>query len=117
EAPLLPVSSRLALAATADGSVDEEVMAESGLPALTRTLQDRVAGRSQHLRLGNLIRVAQTTVEQLSDSACSQLAVIEDDTPQRVKTLQEEQQRLEQLQSSGSVWPRRLEDGLRRIAL
>ncbi len=116
DAPMLAVSSRLALAARdEDGTVDEELGAESGIPELTQQLADRVAGRAQHLRVANLLRLAQTTLSELFTSAQTQLIAVDDTNS--TEALINEQRRLEQLQSSGSTWPRLLEDGLRRIAL
>jgi hypothetical protein len=67
-APIVPVSARLKVAADRakrDGSPDPSLAEESGVPALSDALMRSVVGQVARVRLANLLRLADTVLDEL----------------------------------------------------
>ena len=117
DAPIVPVSSRLAAKSAemrlkGDGALAEELLEESGLRELGDLLRTRVLGRASFLRLANLARASKTAVAVLI-SWQSAAAAGDLDDPELQKALGAELGVLEGFKRDSAHWTTTLDDEFR----
>jgi hypothetical protein len=114
DAPVFPVSSRLkarANRAVADGDADfgKELADESGFPAFIDGLGTRIVGRTQALRMGNLLRAAETIIAGLELPHQAVVAAA-DGSPEARAAFEANQARLQEYAKAASAGLGRLGD-------
>ena len=117
-APLVPVSSFLALRGWEDDDPEERnaLREESGIARLEQVLVDQVVNRSSSLRSANVVRGALASISTLDRRAREQWAALKPDGSSR-KALEEEHLRLQQLQREKVSWSQELDREIRRLTL
>jgi len=117
-APILPVSARLAEAALAQppGPVADELWRESGLADLERTLAERVAARAGVLRGCNVLLASRSGLEALAGLSAARLAMAHGDPTMRAE-IEAERARLADFRRESSGWSHQLGVAVQKIRL
>jgi hypothetical protein len=117
-APILPVSARLAEAALAQppGPVADELWRESGLENLERILEERVAARSGVLRACNILLASRSGLQVLAGLSAARLAMAHGDPVMRAE-IETERARLADFRRESSAWGHRLGAAVQKIRL
>jgi hypothetical protein len=118
DAPLVPVSARVAEAALAQppGPVADELWRESGLADLERVLMERVAARADLLRGCNVLLASRTGLAEVADLAAARLAVARGDPGMRAR-IDAERGRLADFRRESSGWNHKLVAGIQKIKI
>jgi hypothetical protein len=116
-APMIPVSSQLALRATTiEGADSDELWKESGVAELERVLVESVGGRTAKLRAFNLVQSGVTQLSQSDRLLSERLAAA--DSPQKAQEdLQNERERLTELREDRAGWVQQFNGGVQRIGI
>jgi hypothetical protein len=118
DAPIVPVSSFLALRAR-DEEDEEERQAlreESGIAQLEQALTDHVVERASMLRSANVVRGALAAITSLDRRSREEWAALKPDGASR-KALEDEQHRLQHLHREKVTWSQELDREIRKISL
>jgi hypothetical protein len=117
-APILPVSARVAEAALAQppGPVADELWRESGLADLERILAERVAARAGVLRGCNVLLASRSGLEALAGLSAARLAMAHGDPAMRAQ-IEAERARLADFRRESSAWNHRLGATVQKIRL
>lgn len=116
--PVVPVSSRLALAGLQSDDVGDArlLREESGMPALEETLTRYVVERAGVLADANLLRETLRPLAVVDRALSEQVAALETGGSAR-EALVAEQQRLAKLGEDRAEWPRKIDMEVRRLNL
>ena len=117
-APILPVSARVAEAALAQppGAVADGLWRESGLADLERVLAERVAARAGVLRGCNVLLAGRTGLESLAAMSAARLAMASGDPAMRAQ-IEAERARLADFRRESSAWSHQLGAAVQKIRL
>lgn len=120
DSPIVAVSSRLKSRADRTASEDpefgRELADESGVPALVELLTTRVSGRTQALRLGNLLRSAGTIMSALELPHQAVVAAA-DGSPEAIASYESNQAELAGYAKAASAGLGRLSDAFEIVRL
>jgi hypothetical protein len=120
QSPTVAVSSRLKSkadrTADADPEFARELAAESGVATLAELMTTRVSGRTQALRLGNLLRTAETIISELELPHRAVLAA-DDGSPEEIASYQANQVKLEGYAKAASTGLAKLADAFEIVRL
>ncbi len=121
ESPILAVSSRLKtradrLAAEGDPELSRELAAESGFEGVVGQLGNSVLGRTQALRLANLLRTAETVIASLELPHQAIIAMSEG-TPEAQAAFEANQARLQEYVRAASTALTRLSDAFEIVRI
>jgi GTPase Era involved in 16S rRNA processing len=121
EAPVFPVSSRLKAAADrslaqGDAEFARELVEESGFPALADGMAARIVGRTQALRMGNLLRSAETIMAGLELPHQAVVAAA-DGSPEARAAFEANQARLQDYAKAASAGLARLGDAFEIVRI
>jgi hypothetical protein len=119
-APVVPVSSLLALRGLSSGDLDEaqELRQESGVAELEQVIRERVVARATVLRDANAVRAgigSLTGVERTLQEKLVGLGVAGDGNSRAA--LEAERSRLHELQADRSDWLNQLDSEVRKLTL
>lgn len=113
EVPVFPVSVRLAQRALAapDAERSAELLAESGLGPVIDLVCRGVAGRSQVIRMSNLVRLSHCVADTVETSLRARAGEVEGETSaEAAASLDEERRRVEELRDAGTRYQTWLND-------
>jgi Dynamin family len=112
DAPVLPVSARLALAALR--RQDRDLYAESGLPRLVEQLRTGVVDRAEALARASLAHDLTTVTEHLAVAHRAELAALEDPATgeEQLRVLEAARAAADELRRRSSRWQQVLGDGV-----